>query len=87
MKRPVANSHLAAQIVHHDDDVAGPERRGQALLDIGAEDDPVHRAVDDEGCGDAVAAQAGLGPGLGRVLIKIGVAARRSASPMSACNH
>jgi hypothetical protein len=42
-----------------DDDIALFEGRRELGLDIGLEDAAVHRSVDDEGRGEAVAAQAG----------------------------
>ena len=42
-----------------DNDVAGAEGRGQAFFDIGFEYVAVHRAIDDQGRGDPVVAQAG----------------------------
>jgi len=44
---------MATEIVE-DDDVTGPERRGQELLDVGAEDDPVDRPVDDARFGERI---------------------------------
>ena len=49
---------VGGQIVH-DDDVAAPQRRGELGLDVGLEDAPVHRRVDDEGGGERPATQAG----------------------------
>ncbi len=49
---------VAAQVVH-DDDVAGPQRRGEALLDVGAEDGCVDRPIDHERCCDGIATQCG----------------------------
>ena len=42
-----------------DDDIALCQRRGELGFDIGLEDAPVHRRVDDERGGEPVAAQAG----------------------------
>jgi hypothetical protein len=46
------------QIVH-DDDIAFVEGWGELFLDVSFEDAPVHWGVDDEGCREPVAAQAG----------------------------
>lgn len=43
--------HLVGGQIVHDDNVAGHQRGSQAVLEIGAEDPPVHRPVDDKGCG------------------------------------
>ena len=45
---------MSGQIVH-DDDVAFSKRWGELGLDIGFENSPVHRRVDDEGRGEGVA--------------------------------
>lgn len=47
---------MASEIVH-DDDVARPQGFDQELFDIGQEAGAVDRAVEDAGCGDAIAAQ------------------------------
>ena len=47
---------VAAQIVHNDDSAWG-ERRQQALFDRGQEAEPVQRAIEDAGSGNAVVAQ------------------------------
>ena len=55
---------MAAQIVH-DDDVSRPQGRQEQLLDIGPEAQPVDRAVEDAGRGEAAPAQGaeeGQGP-------------------------
>ena len=50
---------VGGQVIHGND-VAGAEGRGQALFfDIGFEYVAVHRAIDDQGRGDPVVAQAG----------------------------
>ena len=49
---------MGCQIVH-DHDIALLESRCELGLDIGLEDAPVHRGIDDEGRGEPVAAQAG----------------------------
>ena len=49
---------VAAEIVH-DDDVAGPQRGQQNLLDIGGEAFAVDRAFEQPGRGDPVVAQRG----------------------------
>ena len=49
---------MSRQIVQ-DDDVAGLEGRDELRLDIGFEDAPVHRGVNDERGGQGVASQAG----------------------------
>ncbi len=49
---------MGRQIVH-DDDIAGAERRGEALFDPGLEDGAVHGLVDDHGRVDAILAQRG----------------------------
>src|ERR1700681_762784 len=51
--------HLVSRKVVHEDDVTAIERRGQTLLDIGAKDVAVDRAIDHQGCHDCVMAQAG----------------------------
>ena len=48
---------MGVQIVHHDD-VAAPEYRGQALLDVGSEDISGHGAFDDHGADHFVVTQA-----------------------------
>jgi len=45
--------------VVEDDDIALRQRRGELRLDIGLEDAPVDRGVDDERGGEPVTAQAG----------------------------
>jgi hypothetical protein len=50
---------LVSRQIVHDDDVASFKRRGELGLDIGFEDSPVHRRVDDEGRGEGVATQCG----------------------------
>ena len=47
---------VGAEIVDNDDVVLAQGRR-QHLFDVGAKDPAVHRAIDDEGGGDPVAAQ------------------------------
>ena len=54
--RPHGGPLVAAQIVHNDD-IAWGERRQQALFDIGQEAEPVQRAIEDAGSGNAVVAQ------------------------------
>ena len=49
---------MGRQIVH-DDDIAFVEGWCELLLDIGLEDAPVHRGIDEKGGGKLVAAQAG----------------------------
>src|SRR5262249_29148814 len=49
---------VRAEIVQ-DHDVAGPQRRCEHLLDIGAEPFAVDRSIDDEGSSEPIAAQAG----------------------------
>ena len=49
---------MGGQVVK-DDDVAGLEGRSQLGFDVGLEDAPIHRRVDDEWRGERVAAQAG----------------------------
>jgi hypothetical protein len=49
---------LGREIVHHDD-LAGRERRNQALFEIDEENFTVHRDVDRERSGDAVLSQTG----------------------------
>ena len=49
---------MAAQVVH-DDDVTRAERRSEHLLDIGLEDDAVHRSVDHQWRRDRVVSKAG----------------------------
>ena len=50
---------LVGRQIVHDDDIAFVEGRGEFFFDIGFEDAPVHRGIDDEGGGELVAAQAG----------------------------
>ena len=50
---------LVGRQIVHDDDIAFVEGRGELGFDIGLEDAPVHRGIDDEGGGELVAAQAG----------------------------
>jgi len=50
---------LVCRQIIHDDDVAFGEGRREFFLHIGLEDAPVHRGIDDEGCGEPIAAQAG----------------------------
>jgi len=50
---------LVGRQIVHDDDIAFVEGWCKLLLDIGLEDAPVHRGIDDEGGGEFVAAQAG----------------------------
>ena len=50
---------LVGRQIVHDDDIAFGEGWCELLLDIGLEDAPVHRGIDDEGGGELVAAQAG----------------------------
>ena len=79
---------VAAEIVH-DDDVAGPERRDEHLLDIGEEALAVDRAVDDAGRVDAVAAQRGQegqrAPAAVRHLGDQPLAARRTGHGGASC--
>ena len=50
---------LVGRQIVHDDDIAPVKCRHELGLDIGLEDAPVHRGVDDEGRGKLAAAQAG----------------------------
>ena len=50
---------LVGRQIVQDDDIAFVEGWCELLLDIGLEDAPVHRGLDDEGGGELVAAQAG----------------------------
>src|SRR5580765_4757697 len=78
---------VAAEIVD-DDDIAGPQRRYQHLLDVNKEAVAVDRAVDDTGCVDAVGAQGGeegqRAPAAMRGLGDQSPAAR--ATPVRACH-
>src|SRR5262245_65689218 len=49
---------MGSEIVQ-DHDVAGPQRRCEHLLDIGAEPFAVDRPIDDEGSSEPIAARAG----------------------------
>ena len=49
---------VGGQVIH-DNDVAGAEGWGQAFFDMGFKYVAVHRAIDDQGRGDLVVAQAG----------------------------
>jgi hypothetical protein len=51
------DGRLVGTGVVHDDDIAWRERRDQYLLDIGREAASVDRAVEDAGCGEAIATQ------------------------------
>lgn len=64
--------------VVEDDDIALIEGRSELGLDIGFEDLAVHRAIDDEGRGEAVAAQAG-DEGLGIPMTEGGLGAQALA--------
>lgn len=50
---------LVGREVVHDDNISSFQGRGEHLFDISLEGNPVHRAVDDQGRGDLVAAQGG----------------------------
>lgn len=50
---------LVGRQIIHDDDIAFVESWCELFLDIGLEDRPVHRGIDDEGGGELAAAQAG----------------------------
>ncbi len=49
---------MGGKIVH-DDDVARRQGWDQTVFEIGAEDQPVHRSIDDKGRSDRIAAQTG----------------------------
>lgn len=49
---------MGCEIVH-DHDIALFEGRRELSFDIGLEDAPIHRSVDDEGGGEPIAAQTG----------------------------
>ena len=55
---PDGNALMASEIIH-DDDVAGPKRRHEDLLDIGTETVAVYRPIDDAGRIDPVGAERG----------------------------
>jgi hypothetical protein len=58
-------SDLVRRKIVHDDGIAAIERRGQTLLNICDEGQPVHWSVDDEGRDHSIVAQAGYeGDGL-----------------------
>ena len=46
-------SHFVSRQVIHDHRVPRTQRRDQLLLDVRAEDLPVHRAIDHQRCGDS----------------------------------
>ena len=52
---------MAAEVVEvvEDDDVARAKHRQQELLDVGAEDDPVDRTVDDARGGERIGSERG----------------------------
>src|SRR5258706_10558556 len=50
---------LVSRQIVDDDDMAGPERWNQALLQVLDEDRPVYRAIDDEGRAEAVQSKSG----------------------------
>lgn len=55
-------AHLIAFVgrqIIDDDDIAGPQRGYQALLQVFDEDRPVHGAVDNERCGEAIQPEPG----------------------------
>ena len=71
---------LVSRQIVHDDNVALFEGRGELGLDIGLEDSPVHRRVDDEGRGEGVATQSG-DEGLGLPMPERSLGAQALALP------